>query len=233
VIVTLRIPDWELDEERRALRVGDVFSTWLTFTASERCGGPAELVQEIRGTARPLPTWAGAELGRHPAQIDVDGGALYWDAPDPVAGAVNVVGTVSSNNVDAPDGFPRTSGVVRRVRMEWREFVMSPDGSWRPTSDEAHYEEVAASYLTAPEHWVDDPAAQRTTIRGAVRRHLSLGERLRGRSFDSGRSGFLGTPPGTAPGTVETRWTGALIDLECPAAPAQGGGRVGPPTTTG
>lgn len=216
MMLKLRIPAWELEEERCVLRVGDVFSTWLTFTASERSGGPAELVQEVRGMARPLSAWPGAGFGAHPIRVDLEGGALYWDAPEPVAGAVRLVGTVSSNNVDAPDGFPRTSGVVRRVRMERQEFVMSPDGCWRRVSGEARYEEVTASYLESPEDWVHDQEVQKTTVRRVVRRHVPLGQRLRRRSF---AFGLDGPPAGTAPGAIETRCTGVLIDMECTAAP--------------
>ena len=56
-------------------------------------------------------------MGRHPTIVDSDGAAIYWDAPRPVAGPVDVTGVVSANNVDAPDGFPMTAGVVTRVRM--------------------------------------------------------------------------------------------------------------------
>jgi len=39
---------------------------------------------------------------------------LYWDTPQPVVGPVEVTGSVSTNNVDAPDGFPDTTGVPGR-----------------------------------------------------------------------------------------------------------------------
>ncbi len=45
---------------------------------------------------------------------------MYWDAPERVTGAIEVPGTISTSNVDAPEGLPETSGVLRRVRMVWR-----------------------------------------------------------------------------------------------------------------
>jgi hypothetical protein len=107
----------------------------------------------IRGVAVALPTWPGQEFGRHPVRIDVDNGALYWDAPEPVTGEVEVRGTVSSNNVDAPDDFPETTGVIRRLRMVWHDVVMSPQGQWVGTGEGSRHEEVATTYLPAPEPW--------------------------------------------------------------------------------
>ena len=218
MIVRLWIPDWQLEDDRRVLTVGDRFSTWLTFDESERFDGPAERVQEIRGVARPLPTWPGAERDRHPVQIHVDGGDLYWDAPEPVEGAVEIAGSVSSNNVDAPDGFPTSSGVVRRIRMEWHELVMRPDGSGHDPHGQVSYEEVTATYFPPLERPLVNPAAEPGTIRRAVTRHVRLGRRPRRRSFTFPLS-EAGDPAGrsaaTAPGTTtRTRWAGALVDLD-------------------
>jgi hypothetical protein len=38
---------------------------------------------------------------------------------------IDVVGSISSNNVDAPDGFPDVRGVIRRVRTEWQPVAAS------------------------------------------------------------------------------------------------------------
>src|SRR6185503_15453022 len=106
VLLTVQIADWELEESGRILSVGDRHQFWLTFEEAERRLPATDVVNLIHGVAVPLPTWPGAGSGRHPIRIDVDGGALYWDAPEPVSGRVEVAGTISTNIVDAPEGFP-------------------------------------------------------------------------------------------------------------------------------
>lgn len=136
------------------LSVGDRVTSWLTFEEADRLALSADLVQVIRGTARPLPEWPGAEPQRHPTQVDFDGGAVYWDAPEPVAGAVEIAGEVVWNTIDAPPGFPETSGLVRRLRMEWQEM----DG-------ERRYEDVAATYVPTRELGPPDPEVEAAALR--------------------------------------------------------------------
>lgn len=157
VILTVWVARWQLDEDRWVVAVGEEISFWLTFEESERWPRPAEQIHVIRGVARPLPCWPGAEFGRHPVQIDVDGVALYWDAPGPVSGVVEVAGSVSSNTIDTPDGFPMARGVVRRVRMERREFVHDGQRRWGYADDGARYEQVEASYFPIQEAEAGDP----------------------------------------------------------------------------
>ncbi len=148
MIVSVWAVEWYLDEDRRVLRVGDTISSWLTFEDAERVKlRPKQRLQTIRGVARALPRWPGAEDGRHPVAIDIRGGTLYWDAPERVEGTIEVTGTISFNNVDAPDHFPDTHGVVRRVRMEWQEFVDSDNRSWSKPQAEPRYEDVSANYF--------------------------------------------------------------------------------------
>jgi hypothetical protein len=150
VIVSVWVVEWYLDEDRRVLQVGDTISSWLTFEDAERLQlRPQERLHTIRGIARALPRWPGTEDGRHPVAIELDGGTLYWDAPERLEGTIEVTGTISLNNTDAPDGFPTTHGVVRRVRMEWQEFEFAQGGSRPGPKMGTHpfYEDVLASYL--------------------------------------------------------------------------------------
>ena len=64
-------------------------------------------------------------------------------------GTIEVTGTISLNNIDAPDGFPTTHGVVRRVRMAWQEFEFAKGGGRLGPKPGTHllYEDVLASYL--------------------------------------------------------------------------------------
>lgn len=214
VIFRVWIPAWQLEEETRALRVGDELSSWLTFREAAEVSPPAEAVHVVEGTARPLPDWPGATLGRHPLQIDVAGGALYWDAPEPIEGAVAVAGIVCTNNVDAPDGFPETTGVVRRIRMEWHDFVMGANGSWRSERTASRYEEVPATYFPAAEAEDVDPEVEAELARRAREaydREVSQGRLRRGDRLTVALPAHRPAPP---PGTNEARWTGVLIDLD-------------------
>lgn len=148
MVVTVRVPSWEIEGDGRVFAVGHEISSWLTFD-EDGSGRDAADVQLVEGIAVPLPSWPAAELSRHPVRIDLDGAALYWDAPRPVEGPLRVSGTISTNTMDAPDGFPVTVGVVRRVRMEWRDYVAGPDGSW-VGGPESTYEEVAVTYVPPP-----------------------------------------------------------------------------------
>ena len=59
-----------------------------------------------------------------------------------------ITGVVSLNNIDAPDGFPATRGVIRRVRMEWQATGTGTDGQRVSLPGAAsHYEEVPVGYL--------------------------------------------------------------------------------------
>ena len=171
MILTVWVVEWYLDEDRRVLHVGDTISSWLTIEDAERLQPrPHERVQTVRGVARALPRWSGARDGRHPVAVDIDGGTLYWEASESVEGTIEVTGTIALNNVDAPDGFPTTGGVVRRVRMEWQEYEFAGDGSRvRPTpGTHPLYEDVLASYLPT-----FDDCPTRSIAHGDERRDVS------------------------------------------------------------
>ena len=104
MVLTVHVPAWHLEEDCVVVAVGDHLSTWLEFREGTRGGMPHQAQHRLTGLARPAPGWDGAEWGRHPTIVDSDGAAIYWDAPRPVAGPVDVTGVVSANNVDAPDG---------------------------------------------------------------------------------------------------------------------------------
>lgn len=129
------------------LVVGQRFSAWLTFeeVAGNRGGDPE--AQVLHALARPLPRWQG-QTSPHPVALEVDGGTLYWDSPRDVTGPVQLTGTIAFNNVDAPDGLPLTTGVLRRIRMEWRPT--------HGTIGRAQYDDVDRSYLPS---WEDPPPA--------------------------------------------------------------------------
>jgi hypothetical protein len=216
MLLTVEVPPWELEENGRVLSVGDNAELWLTFEEAERRAPATERVNLVRGVAVPLPTWPGGEFGRHPVRIDVDGGALYWDAPERVIGPIAVAGTISTNNVDAPEGFPATSGVLRGVRMVWSDFVISPQGVWLSTGEGTRYEEVRSTYFPVREPVPFDPEVEaelRRLARQAYDREMAAGRLSPGESFGVG----LKVPASNRKipaGTSETRWTGVLIDFD-------------------
>ena len=143
-------------------------------------------------------------------QINLDGGALYWDAPEPLEGDVEVAGTVSTNKVDAPDGFPETRGAVSRVQMEWQDFTHQGGGLWDNESGEVRYEDVSATYIPAIEVDAEVQAAASRAARREVKRRVPLSRRLRGGSFTVALKG----PAVEVPvGATKTQWTGVLMDV--------------------
>lgn len=150
MILSVWVPAWCLDEERRVIAVGERFSSWMTFEEAplpDSDGDGHHGVQTLRAVARPIPRWGG-ERGPHPVALELDGAVLYWDAARPASGLVEVAGTVTFNNAAAPEGFPDTEGVLRRIRMRWA-----------PTHGDARYtryEDVERSYLPG---WDDVPPA--------------------------------------------------------------------------
>jgi hypothetical protein len=210
VIITVWIQEFRLDEDRRVLTVGDDVSFWLYLEEAARSTLPAERVQTIRGVAQPLPIGPGDEPGRHLVQVSVGDGVLYWSAPGPVEGPVEIAGSVYADDPEDPDDMAATRGVIRRIRMERRDFVQHRPRQWRLADARARYEDVSASYF--PYDAESDPAAESTLIRKA-REHRAAQSDARA----AGASFFIGFPPERRDvplGTVKTRWTGVLIDLE-------------------
>lgn len=210
MILRVRVPAWELEEDGRVLAPGDEIWSWLTFREVEPSSASTEPVQLIRGAASGLPSWPGAEVGRHPVQITLDGATLYWDAPEPLEGEIEVSGTVSTNTLVAPDSFPKTHCAVSRVQMEWQDFTHQGGGLWENESGVARYEEVAKTYL--PVHEVETEL-EPPTLQAAIRefkRRIPRRRGLRGGSFavfDQGPSMEL------AVGARQTQWTGVLMDV--------------------
>jgi hypothetical protein len=206
MLLTVEVSEWELEERGRILCVGDRERFWLTFEEAERRAPAAERINVIRGVAVPLPPWPGAEFGWHAVRIDIEGGALYWDAPERTTGAIEVAGTISTNHVDAPEGFPETTGVLRRVRMVWDDFALSQERVWRSVGEGARYEEVTAF----------DPEVEaelRRTAGQAYDREMAARRLSPGESFELG----LKVPSSNRnipAGTTQTRWMGVLIDFD-------------------
>ncbi|MQW76078.1 hypothetical protein GHK92_09340 [Nocardioides sp. dk4132] len=145
--LTVHVAAWQLEEDGGVIAVGDQLAAWLEFRESSRGDQGPDQHHRLTGLARAIPPWAGAEGGRHPTVIDADGATIYWDAPRPVTGPVGLIGVLAANNVDAPDGFPMTEGLVTRVRMEWQDHRPGDGAAWYPVPGTARYEDLQSSYL--------------------------------------------------------------------------------------
>ncbi len=171
--VNVFVPGWVLVEDMWVVTVGDALDCWLTFEEAGRWAVPLERLHRVEGIAASLPGWPGRERDRYPVRIDVGGAALYWDAPTDVQGRVGPVGHVEFNNVDAPEGFPQTRGIVRAVRMEWRDYVSDNGVEWVPADDRAQYGRVEAS--TVPFGDDQPPMRGRRTVWTGVLLDLEVG----------------------------------------------------------
>ncbi|WP_395695264.1 hypothetical protein [Nocardioides sp.] len=156
--LTVYVPQWYLEEDEAVVALGDQLSTWLVFYESARWDRPPDHPQRLVGAARTIPMWPGAERGRHPTVIEVGGAPIYWDAPEPTNGPVEVTGTVCANDQDAPDDFPPTDGVVTRVRMVWQDYRPGENHVWYPVPGTTRYEDLDSSYL--PHLDLTDPTAR-------------------------------------------------------------------------
>ena len=162
MVLTVHVPAWQLEEELAVLSVGDTLDTWLRLEESSWPGHPPERIHRLSGVARAIPSWDGAGLGTHPTAIVSGDATVHWDAPRPVTGPVEVVGVVSTTDIDAPDGFPTTRGVVLRARMEWQHYRLGEDRVRRLVVGLSRYEDVRSTYLPPPEP--DRPPARPGTI---------------------------------------------------------------------
>jgi hypothetical protein len=78
----------------------------------------------------------------------VGSAVLFWSAPEVVAGAVTVTGTVrEDHHAGVPEEFPVTAGRVRRIRVESRDFTEDPSRSrgWVYAGPGASYRDVSTS----------------------------------------------------------------------------------------
>lgn len=154
---TVSIPEWSLAEDARVLHLGDTFRGWLVLVEAEREPRSAERIQRVRGTATPLPVWAGRLLSHHPVRVDADGAVLWWDAPAPIEGPVELEGWIEANLIDAPPDFPMNQGTIRRMQLEWCDAVITGPGERTVLTERARYDEVETSLHEPSELTEDGP----------------------------------------------------------------------------
>lgn len=150
-MLTVFVYFWDLEDSREVLRVGQRVEWRLTFDEGPD-GRRPEHVQEVRGSVSRLTSWEGTPLPPDTGACGLSlasGGTLYWAWPPPPAleGEVTVTGTVQRDGPqNAPDDFPLTSGVIRRIRME-TQMADIRMGRVVHRDDPPLYEAVEESYF--------------------------------------------------------------------------------------
>jgi hypothetical protein len=100
--------------------------------------GDAERLQNPRKT----PSASALSANSKKSIFEVEAAVLYWSAPEELAGAVTATGIVQEDHhAGVPEDFPATTGRVRRIRVESRDFRED-----RPRSREWVYAGPSASY---------------------------------------------------------------------------------------
>jgi hypothetical protein len=114
----------------------------LLFTEVGRWpGAPPEHEVTLTGRAESFVREFG-EQDRADVRLRVGAAVLYWSAPEELAGAVTATGIVQEDHhAGVPEDFPATTGRVRRIRVESRDFRED-----RPRSREWVYAGPSASY---------------------------------------------------------------------------------------
>ncbi|KRE62380.1 hypothetical protein [Nostocoides sp. Soil756] len=162
-LFTVSIPEWSLAEDGQVLRRGDTYRSWWVFVEADREARPTERLQRITADATLLPPWWG-RLGPQSVRLDAGGAVLYWDAPYPVEGPVEVHGWIEASHVDAPPDFPMNDGIVRRVRLEWCEAMATGPRERTVLIDKGRYEEVEASQIQPSETLGDGPVLSAVVV---------------------------------------------------------------------
>jgi hypothetical protein len=147
VRLTVFAESWQLEENGDTLHVGQAVDWWLTFhDASWWPQEPEAHVQRLRALGRPFDG-PGMQKNRVPTELTASGAFLYWDAPRPADGDLELLGSIHRDvGVTTPDDFPSTHGVIRRLRMESYLYHLTARG-WEPIDNSVTYDEVNQTYL--------------------------------------------------------------------------------------
>ena len=170
------VPGWEIECCLEPPSVGDLVEWPLQFVERENPeGAPDPTLVALQAVATPLPDWEGATEERWPVRLDLPGGSFYWDAPKEVeAGPVELRGyLLLVRHGDAPDDFPETTGIVRRVQVSATRYAQSEPGvSFWPSIDppDVHYRDVP----TAPSWFDHDLSETRDRLDDGVLVDLEL-----------------------------------------------------------
>jgi hypothetical protein len=169
VLLPVFVASWQIECCGEPFALDEMVRWRLLFSEAGRWHGePHEHEVTLTGHGEPF-VWELGEQDRTDVRLRVGPVVLYWSTPEVVAGAVSVTGAVQEDHhAGIPEDFPVTTGRVRRIRVESRDFREDPPRSrvWVYAGPSASYREVSTSPT-----WFDD-----LTVTGdAVRRRSETG----------------------------------------------------------
>ena len=134
MLLPVFVESWQIECCWEPLRIGQQVNWRLKFVEQRRF--EAEPEQQVVLTAHAEPfSWENGEQGMANIRLNMGAAVLYWWAPEFTAGAVTVVGSVwEDHHAGLPEDFPVTAGVIRRLRVETREYREDPPNRMRISS---------------------------------------------------------------------------------------------------
>jgi len=156
VLLPVFVSSWQMECCGTPFKLGEQAQWRLLFVDAGRSGSePVEHHGELTAHAE-LFSWDLGEPGRTDIRLTAGAAILYWSAADAIAGMVTLTGGVhEDHHADVPEDFPITTGVVRRIRVETRDYREDPPGSrgWVYANSIATYRDVSVS----PKWFADVP----------------------------------------------------------------------------
>lgn len=163
MLLPVFVASWQIECCREPFAVDQTVRWQLLFKEAGRWHSePPEHEVTLTVQAEPF-LWEFGEQDRTNVRLRCGSAVLYWSAPEAVAGAATVTGAVHEDHHGyVPDDFPTTTGRVRRIRVERREFIQDAPRSqgWVHAGPSAAYRDVSTSPT-----WFDDPIPMGDTVR--------------------------------------------------------------------
>jgi hypothetical protein len=146
VLLPVSVSSWQIECCGEPSAVDQMVRWQLLFTEAGRWPGvPPEHEVTLTGRAEPFG-WEFGEQDRTDVRLRVGAAVLYWSAPEELAGAVTATGTVhEDHHAGVPEDFPATTGRVRRIRVESRDFTEERWREWVYAGPSASYRDVSTS----------------------------------------------------------------------------------------
>jgi len=148
VLLPVFVSSWQMECCGTPFKLGEHLQWRLRFVEAGRSdSGPVEHHVELTAHAEPFSRDLG-EVGRTDTRLTAGAAVLYWSAAGAVAGAVILTGGVhEDHHAGVPEDFPVTTGMVRRIRVETRDYREDPAQSrtWVKAHSRATYRDVSMS----------------------------------------------------------------------------------------
>ena len=122
------VASWQIECCADPVSVGDQVDWGLVFVErTEPEAARAETLVELDLHAEPWP--GGTEcLGKYAVTLRTGALTMYWDAPRDVTRVKRLRGEVhEDHHGDFPPGHPTSRGLVRRIRVEERDYEKDPE----------------------------------------------------------------------------------------------------------